>query len=174
MGESQKIFQVCHNFAFQELNCIRSRVVQESTSHHSWAVHILGNSKRTRSHLTLNFICSDHLIYCSPCWETETMPCAKGRKHAKINIEARPREQPWRTSSVAACQLPNQVSSLLSSLWVLILQMAVRAAPWRPVTISLITKKYKSPSSWWESNYLYWPWPQKWWGGPETEIGNFR
>lgn len=36
-------------------------------------------------------------------------------------------------SSVAASQLPGQVSSLLSSKWVLILQMTVKAALWRPI-----------------------------------------
>lgn len=34
---------------------------------------------------------------------------------------------------MAASQLPGQVSSLLSSKWVLILQMTVKAALWRPI-----------------------------------------
>ena len=56
------------------------------------------------------------------------MLSAKGQRHAKINTVTRSQEQPWRTESVAASQLPNRVPSLLSSKWVLILQMAVRAA----------------------------------------------
>lgn len=62
------------------------------------------------------------------------MLSAKGQRHAKINTVTRSQEQPWRTESGAASQLPNRVPSLLSSEWVLILQMAVRAALWRPVT----------------------------------------
>lgn len=74
---------------------------------------MLGNSIRTSSHLTLNFICSGLLICRPPCWEVETMPSAKGQTHAKTNIVARPQECPWRTGSVAARQLPDQVSSQL-------------------------------------------------------------